>query len=33
MESTLANNKSCKMYFLVDNERVYFNADFDSGNV
>jgi len=33
MENTLVNNKSCKIYFLVDNVKVYFNADFDSGNV
>lgn len=33
MENTGFDNKSCKIYFLVDNARVYFNADFDSGNV
>ena len=24
---------SCKIYFLVEGAKVYFNADFDSGNV
>jgi hypothetical protein len=33
MENSLVDNKSCKIYFLVDNAKVYFNADFDSGNV
>lgn len=29
----IPHNNSCKIYFLVDNARVYFNADIDSGNV
>ena len=26
-------NKKCKRYFLVEGAKVYFNADFDSGNL
>ncbi len=33
MNNLVFDNKSCKTYFLVDNVKVYFNADFDSGNV
>lgn len=33
MEPLVIKNKSCKIYFIVDGQKVYFNADFDSGNV
>lgn len=32
--SIVTNNKKCKKYFMIDpNTKVYFNADFDSGNL
>lgn len=27
------NNKSCKIYFQIGKEKVYFTGDFDSGNL
>lgn len=28
-----SNNKSCKTYFYINKEKVYFTGDFDSGNL
>ena len=33
IEPIVINNKSCKRYFLVNEKKIYFNADFDSGNL
>ena len=33
IEPLVINNKSCKRYFVVHEKKVYFNADFDSGNL
>ena len=32
-EPLIVNNKSYRKYFVVDNKKIYFNADFDSGNL
>lgn len=32
-EPLVSSNKSCKTYFLIDNTKVYFSGDFDSGNL
>ena len=33
LSSLVTHNKNCKRYFMVDDTKVYFNADFDSGNL
>jgi hypothetical protein len=32
-EPLVTSNKSSKAYFLIDGFKVYFSADFDSGNL
>ena len=32
-QSTTIDNKSCKIYFLLNDAKVYFTGDFDSGNL